>query len=50
MKNILLAVAVGLWTTAAIAHSPLKATTPADKSIVAEMPLEVVLNFKTQFV
>lgn len=46
MKNILLAVAVGLWTTAAIAHSPLKATTPADKSIVAEMPLEVVLNFK----
>ena len=46
MKDILLAVVVGLWATAAIAHSPLAATTPADKSLVAEMPLEVVLNFK----
>ena len=31
MKEILLAVVVGLWATAAIAHSPLEATTPADK-------------------
>ena len=46
MKEILLAVVVGLWATASIAHSPLEATTPADKSIVTEMPLEVFLNFK----
>ena len=46
MKEILFAVVVGLWATAVIAHSPLKATTPADKSVIAEMPHEVVLNFK----
>ena len=46
MKDILLAVVFGLWATASIAHSPLEATTPADKSIVTEMPLEVFLNFK----
>jgi methionine-rich copper-binding protein CopC len=46
MKEILLAVVVGLWATAAIAHSPLEATTPADQSIITEMPLELFLNFK----
>ncbi|SFR39255.1 copper resistance CopC family protein [Litoreibacter janthinus] len=46
MKSILLAGMIGIWTTGAMAHSPLDATTPANESIVSEMPSEVLLDFK----
>ncbi|MGJ8627443.1 MAG: copper resistance CopC family protein [Sulfitobacter sp.] len=46
MKNILLASMIGIWATGAMAHSPLDGTTPANKATVAEMPAEVLLDFK----
>ena len=46
MKNFLLAGLIGIWATGAMAHSPLQKTTPANEAIVAEMPSEVLLNFK----
>jgi methionine-rich copper-binding protein CopC len=46
MKNILLAVTLGLWATGAMAHSPLEGTIPENEATVAEVPTEVVLDFK----
>lgn len=46
MKNILLAGMIGIWATGAMAHSPLDGTTPVNESIVAEVPTEVLLDFK----
>lgn len=46
MKNVLLAGLIGLWSTAAVAHSPLKSTTPANEATVAIVPAEVLLEFK----
>jgi|TARA_B100001059_G_scaffold107312_1_gene106967 methionine-rich copper-binding protein CopC len=46
MKQILLTAMIGLWATGVIAHSPLEATIPANEAVVAEVPLEVVLDFK----
>lgn len=46
MKKVLLAGFIGLWATAALAHSPLKSTTPANEATVAEVPAEVLLGFK----
>jgi len=46
MKNFLRAGMIGMWATGAMAHSPLDATTPADKAIVTQMPLAVLMDFK----
>jgi methionine-rich copper-binding protein CopC len=46
MKTILLAGLIGIWATGAMAHSPLDGTTPANEATVAEMPIEVLMNFK----
>lgn len=46
MKTILLAGMIGIWATAAVAHSPLAATTPSNETIVTEMPTEVLMDFK----
>ncbi|MCX7560898.1 copper resistance protein CopC [Sulfitobacter sp. F26204] len=46
MKHFLRAAMVGIWATAAMAHSPLDATTPAHDAVIAEMPAEVLLTFK----
>ena len=46
MKTILCAGAIAIWATTAVAHSPLDGTTPANGSIVSEMPVEVLMDFK----
>lgn len=46
MKTFLLAGIIGIWATGAMAHSPLDATTPANEATVAEMPSEVLMDFK----
>ncbi len=46
MKSLMIAGLIGLMATAAVAHSPLDATTPADKAIVAVMPDQVLMDFK----
>jgi methionine-rich copper-binding protein CopC len=46
MKNALLAGMIVVWATAALAHSPLEATTPTDRAIITEVPSEVLLEFK----
>lgn len=46
MKTILLAGFIGIWATNAIAHSPLESTTPANEAIIAEVPTEVLFDFK----
>jgi methionine-rich copper-binding protein CopC len=46
MKTFLLASMIGIWATAAMAHSPLEATTPANETTVTEMPTEVLMDFK----
>lgn len=46
MKTLLLAGMIGIWATGAMAHSPLDATTPANKASVTEMPTEVLMDFK----
>lgn len=46
MKKILLAGLLGIWATGAVAHSPLENTTPKDESVVAELPTNVLLDFK----
>lgn len=35
-----------LWASSAFAHSPLEITVPANEAIVAEVPNEIVLDFK----
>lgn len=46
MKNTLLAGLLGLWASAAVAHSPLKATTPANATTAVEAPTEILMGFK----
>lgn len=46
MKNMLFAGMLGIWATGAMAHSPLVGTTPANEAVVAEVPTEVLLDFK----
>ena len=46
MKIILCAGAIAIWATTAVAHSPLDGTTPANGSIVSEMLVEVLMDFK----
>lgn len=46
MKTILLAGIIGISATAAIAHSPLKATSPADGSKLEQTPAELSFDFK----
>jgi methionine-rich copper-binding protein CopC len=41
MKKILFAGLLGIWTTGAMAHSPLDGTTPVNEATVTEMPTEV---------
>jgi methionine-rich copper-binding protein CopC len=45
MKKFILASVLGLLTTGAMAHSPLKSTTPADAAVIAEVPANVLLEF-----
>lgn len=46
MKTILLAGIIGIWATGAVAHSPLKSTTPVNEAVVTEVPAEIGLDFK----
>jgi methionine-rich copper-binding protein CopC len=46
MKKILLAGLLGFWATAVAAHSPLESTTPENEATVAEIPTDILLNFK----
>ena len=46
MKKILLAGLLGIWATSAVAHSPLESTTPANEAVIAQVPADVVLDFK----
>ena len=46
MKKILFAGLIGIWTTGAMAHSPLDGTTPVNEATVTEMPTEVLMDFK----
>lgn len=46
MKTLLLAGMIGIWTTGALAHSPLQETTPKNEAVLEEAPSEVLLNFK----
>jgi methionine-rich copper-binding protein CopC len=46
MKQIILALMLGIWANTAVAHSPLKATTPSDGSVISVAPTEVSLGFK----
>lgn len=46
MKALILAGMIGIWATGAIAHSPLKSTTPKNEAVVTEVPAEIIMNFK----
>ena len=46
MKKLLLTAMIGMWATGALAHSPLKATTPAHETSVSEVPSEISFDFK----
>ncbi|MEN8892725.1 copper resistance CopC family protein [Planktotalea arctica] len=46
MKSILLAGIVAFVATTAVAHSPLKATMPANEANIAAAPTELMLDFK----
>ena len=46
MKKPLITAFIGVWATGAMAHSPLETTLPANEAIVAEVPTEVMLDFK----
>ena len=48
MKRILLAGLLALAAGAALAHSRLAATVPADGAVLAAMPAEIVLTFSRQ--
>ena len=45
MQRILIAGLIVMWASVAIAHSPLKSTTPANEAIIAQVPDEVRLDF-----
>ena len=45
MKHILLAGLILLSATAALAHSKLNTTTPANGAVLAQAPASIVLNF-----
>lgn len=46
MRHLLISAVVCLWTHAAIAHSPLASTSPADGSVVSSSVDTVTLVFK----
>ncbi len=46
MTKIFLAGLLGIWATGAVAHSPLESTTPLHEAVVAQMPADVLLDFK----
>ena len=46
MKKIVFAGLIGIWTTGAMAHSPLDGTTPVNEVTVTEMPTEILMDFK----
>ena len=46
MRNIFLAALIGIWATAAVAHSPLEGTTPSNEATLNAMPTEILMNFK----
>jgi methionine-rich copper-binding protein CopC len=46
MKKLILAGMIGLWATGAMAHSPLDETIPANDATVAEVPTEVLMDFR----
>ena len=45
MKKVLIAGLIVMWASVAIAHSPLKSTTPANDAIIAQAPNEIRLDF-----
>ncbi|TMM51176.1 copper resistance CopC family protein [Sulfitobacter sabulilitoris] len=45
MKHHFLAAALSLLATGVLAHSPLKATTPADGAVAGAVPTEVTMTF-----
>ena len=45
MQRVLLAGLIVMWASVAIAHSPLKSTTPANEAIIAQAPNEIRLDF-----
>ena len=46
MKKSILAGLIGIWASAAIAHSPLEGTTPAADAVVGQIPESVAFDFK----
>jgi len=46
MKNILLAGLMGIWASAALAHSPIESTSPISESTIKDVPSEILLEFK----
>lgn len=46
MKRVMLAALIGIWSTAALAHSPLEGSTPANRAVISHPPIEVILDFK----
>lgn len=46
MKKLIIAGMMALCTTGALAHSPLDQTTPAHEATVAEVPIDVLMEFK----
>ena len=49
MKKVLIAGLIVMWASVAIAHSPLKSTTPANEAIIAKAPSEIRLNLAKLF-
>ena len=47
MKKALLAGMIGIWASNTMAHSPIDSTTPANEAVVALMPSEVLVDFKS---
>ena len=45
MHRVLLAGLIVMWASVAIAHSPLKSTTPANEATIAQAPDEIRLDF-----
>ncbi len=46
MKKIFLTSLMVVWSTSASAHSLLEATVPAHEAVIAEVPRELILDFK----
>ena len=46
MKNVLLAIILGLCATSALSHTSLSSTTPINKGVITKIPTEILFNFK----